>query len=88
MSPADKNDHQLVEEKARFIFFLKRWGGQLLIDETENDTSAVELDRRVLDYYLDQYNELVEPDWELFRQKKQSMSLHSLPTHKLPSIQG
>lgn len=51
-------DRQVSEEKARYIFFLARWRGQLLIDETEDDSDAIELDRRVLDYYLDQYNEL------------------------------
>ena len=58
MASEDKNDRQLSEEKARFIFFLARWRGQLLIDETEGNSDAIELDRRVLDYYLDQYNEL------------------------------
>jgi hypothetical protein len=58
MASEDKNDRQLSEEKARFIFFLARWRDQLLIDETEDNSDAIELDRRVLDYYLDQYNEL------------------------------
>jgi hypothetical protein len=58
MASEDKNDRQLSEEKARFIFFLAKWRGQLLIDETEDNSDAIELDRRVLDYYLDQYNEL------------------------------
>jgi len=58
MASENKNDRRLSEEKARFIFFLARWRGQLLIDETEGNSDAIELDRRVLDYYLDQYNEL------------------------------
>ena len=55
---SEDNDQQISEEKARFNLLLARWRGQLLIDETENDADAIELDRRVLDYYLDQYNEL------------------------------
>jgi hypothetical protein len=54
----DKNDCQLSAEKGRLAFFLARWRGQLLIDQTEGDADGIELDKRVLDYYLDQYNEL------------------------------
>ena len=57
MASRDKNDCQLSAE-ARFTFFLKRWRGQLLIDETEGDADGIELDKRVLDYYLDQHNKL------------------------------
>jgi hypothetical protein len=60
MASEDKDDRQLSEEKARFMFLLAKWRGQLLIDETEDNHDAVELDRRILDYYLDQYNELVD----------------------------
>jgi hypothetical protein len=58
MACDDKHDCELVGEKARFTFFLARWRGQLLIHETQGDSEGIELDRRILDYYLDQYNEL------------------------------
>jgi hypothetical protein len=52
-SPDD--DCRFLEEKACAASFLRRWRAQLLIHETEDDANAIELDRRVLDYYLDQY---------------------------------
>src|SRR5438552_615285 len=63
------NDRQLLTEKACFTFFLKRWRGQLLIHETEGDADAIEMDRRILDYYLDKYNELATFSSPFPRQK-------------------
>ena len=54
LSP-DKKDCEPSGEKV-FAFFLRRWRAQLLIDEAEGDPDQIELDRRVLDHYLDQYN--------------------------------
>jgi hypothetical protein len=59
MAPRYKNDCQLPVEKGHLTFLLARWRGQLLSDETEGDADGIELDRRVLDYYLDQYNKLL-----------------------------
>jgi hypothetical protein len=59
VAPSDKNDCQVSAEKACLTFLLARWRGQLLSDETEGDADGIELDRRVLDYYLDQYNKLL-----------------------------
>jgi hypothetical protein len=58
MGSGDKNDCQLLAEKACLAFFLKRWRGQLVIHETEGDADGIEMDRRMLNYYLDKYNEL------------------------------
>lgn len=58
MASRHENDCQLQAERARLAFFLARWRGQLRIDETEGDAHGIELDKRVLDYYLDQYNKL------------------------------
>lgn len=58
MSPRDKNDWLSVE-KGSLTFLLARWRGQLLSDEIEGDADGIELDRRVLDYYLDQYSKLL-----------------------------
>ena len=46
----------ISEEKACCASLLKRWQRELLIDESRGDTDAMELDRRMLDYYLDQYH--------------------------------
>ena len=59
VAPRDKNDCQVSVEKGRLAFLLVRWRGQLISDETEGDADGIELDRRVLDYYLDQYNKLL-----------------------------
>jgi hypothetical protein len=58
MNAPDENDRRLAEEKACSAVLLNRWRRELLIDETQGDADAVEFDRRVLDYYLDQYNRL------------------------------
>lgn len=58
MPSGDKKDCQLSVEKARFSLFFERWRAQLLIDESEGSVDQIEFDRRMLDYYLDQYNEL------------------------------
>ncbi len=58
MASHDKNDCQLSAAKGCFTFLLARWRGQLLVDQAEGDADGIELDKRVLDYYLDQYNEL------------------------------
>ena len=50
-------DYKLLEERACSTFFLARWRRELFIDEAEGDGDAIERDRRVLDYYLDQYNQ-------------------------------
>jgi hypothetical protein len=55
MSPDEKEDCELSAQNA-FTMFLKLWRVQLLIDEAEGDADQIELDRRVLDHYLDQYN--------------------------------
>src|SRR5689334_21072893 len=46
---------KVTEEKASCALLLKRWRRELLIDESKGDADAMELDRRMLDYYLDQY---------------------------------
>jgi hypothetical protein len=51
----NNNDRDVSQERACSAFFLARWRRELLADETEGDPAAVERDRRVLDYYLDQY---------------------------------
>jgi hypothetical protein len=58
MLSRDKDDSQLPVEKGHVAFFLARWRGQLLIDQSEGDADGIELDKRVLDYYLDLYSEL------------------------------
>lgn len=58
MGSRDKNGCQLPVEKGYVAFFLARWRGQLLIDQTVGDADGIELDNRVLDYYLDLYNKL------------------------------
>ena len=58
MASSDKNDSELSAEEVRFTRFLERWRAQLLIHETEGDADGIEMDWRILDYYLDQYNEL------------------------------
>jgi hypothetical protein len=58
MAAGDKNDCKVSAEKPGTTFFLARWRRELLIHEAEGDADAIELDRRVLDYYLDQYNQL------------------------------
>jgi hypothetical protein len=52
------DDSKLLAKRACFTFFLARWRRELLIDETEGDIDAIERDRRMLDYYLDQYSQL------------------------------
>jgi hypothetical protein len=61
MACGDKNDCNLSTEKACVTFFLAWWRGQLVIHETEGDADAIELDRRILDYYLDKFNQLATP---------------------------
>jgi hypothetical protein len=56
MTAPNENESRLLEEKPCAAFFLRRWRAQLLIHETEGDANAIELDRRLLDYYLDQYH--------------------------------
>jgi hypothetical protein len=56
ISPGN-DDCKLSEERACSTFFLTRWRRELLIQETEGDADAIELVRRVLDYYLDQYTQ-------------------------------
>lgn len=58
MNSPDENDRKVAEEKACSAVLLNRWRRELLIDETEGNAEAIEFDRRVLDYYLDQYNRL------------------------------
>ena len=58
MASLNTNDSRLSAERSCFTFFLARWRRELLADETEGDADAVERDRRMLDYYLDQYNQV------------------------------
>jgi len=53
MTPPGQDDSKLSTERVCSTYFLSRWRRELLIDETEGDANAIELDRRVLDYYLD-----------------------------------
>jgi hypothetical protein len=57
----DNNNGKGSTEKACSTFFLTRWRRELLIDELEGDPDAVERDRRILDYYLDQYRNSPPP---------------------------
>ena len=58
MAALDTNDSKLWAERSCSAFFLARWRRELLVDETEGDADAIERDRRMLDYYLDQYNQV------------------------------
>jgi hypothetical protein len=58
MLSSDKKGCEPSAEKARFIHFLKRWRVELVIDEILGAADQIEFDRRMLDYYLDEYNKL------------------------------
>ena len=58
MASLDQNGSELSGKKDCATFFLARWRGELLMDESEGDADAIERDRRMLDYYLDQYNQV------------------------------
>lgn len=58
MLSGHKKDCELSREKARFIHFLKRWRAELVTDEILGAVGQIEFDRRILDYYLDEYNKL------------------------------
>jgi hypothetical protein len=55
MASDDNTDCNLLAERACAVLLLARWRRELLADETEGDADAMERDRRILDYYLDQY---------------------------------
>jgi len=58
MASLDQNGSKLSGERDCSTFFLARWRRELLMDESEGDADAIERDRRMLDYYLDQYNQV------------------------------
>jgi hypothetical protein len=76
MASDNKYDCELSAERARLTLFLKRWRGQLLIHETEPDADAIELAKRILDYYLDLYNELATFASAVSLARDESKALH------------
>jgi len=53
----DEQEGELPTEKAHAIFFLQAWRRQLLLHQEQGDTEGIDLDRRILDYYLDLYRD-------------------------------
>lgn len=88
MSFSDKNDCELSEEKACSAFFIKRWRHQLLIHETQGDADAIELDRRMLDYYLDWYNQLAKRQQQFQEAHAASLRNLSIADSAQPGIAG
>jgi len=66
MEEQNQKQSELSAERAPLGLFLEQWRDQLLIHEAEGDAEAIECDRRILDYYLDQYNRCVTPPDALF----------------------
>ncbi len=61
MATRDEHEVELSTEKARTMFFLEGWRTQLLLHQHLGDAEGIELDRRILDYYLDLYREVECP---------------------------